>query len=151
MEGSDCDVTISDGEFEKRCDEKGGVSDANERLRGVTNQKKVKWLLDPAKYGIPVYEQSQMTPEGGTKYVFEWDDGIFNEDWISDGYRWRNYSLLAQLVRPSIRRMHIHSTSRLFFIQEIRRYCVLFTPFFDDVILPIWYDFEPSNGRANFT
>ncbi|KAK4037580.1 hypothetical protein OUZ56_029611 [Daphnia magna] len=105
MEGSDCDVTISDGEFEKKCDEKGGVSDANERLRGVTNQKKVKWLLDPGKYGIPVYEQSQMTPEGGTKYVFEWDDGIFNEDWISDGYRWRNYSLLAQLVRPSIRRL----------------------------------------------
>jgi len=28
-------------------------------------------------------------PQGGTSYLFKWEDNSKAEDWIDDGYRWR--------------------------------------------------------------
>lgn len=64
---------------------------------------KCVWLLDPEANEIAVFQKTQLTPEGGFKYVFEWQDGIFNEDWVADGYRCRSYATKSFVYQKTVK------------------------------------------------
>ena len=45
-------------------------------------------LFEPDS-GVPIFNDVQIRPKPGFKYIYEWHQESHKENWRSDGYRWK--------------------------------------------------------------